>query len=73
MNFTNLIQNERVFQVVVFWAIFPIVLLLLAAPVCIMIFYGGWSKWILLAVVAMTAMVTLGGIGVFDHDDMVWT
>ncbi|KAL6715549.1 hypothetical protein ACLMJK_006510 [Lecanora helva] len=50
-------------QVVIFFIGWGASVGLLATPISVMVFYGGWTKWILLAVVALTALLTAAAIG----------
>jgi len=50
-------------QIIAFFGLFLASLLLLAGPILFMIIYGGWSKWILLAVTGLAALVTAASIG----------
>jgi hypothetical protein len=50
-------------QIIAFFAAFLASLLLLAGPILVMIIYGGWTKWILLAAIGLAALVTAASIG----------
>ena len=50
-------------QLIIFFALWVVCILLLAGPILVLILYGRWSKWILLAIVAMLAFVSAASIG----------
>ena len=50
-------------QIIAFFGLFIAAIVLLAGPILVMVLYGGWTKWILLAVVILVALVTAASIG----------
>lgn len=55
--------SEHLLQLIAFFGFFGASILLLTGPILVMIIYGGWSKWILLPVVGLAALVTAASIG----------
>ena len=60
--------SETEFKIKGFFILGAIACVILVGPILIMIVYGGWSKWILLAVVGLAALVTAASLGLMTVD-----
>lgn len=56
------------YKVIATFLLFGFTCVVIAGPILVMILYGGWSKWILLAVFALALLVSAAAVGALSPE-----